>query len=74
MKGCLDAGTSWQLLTDPFGTSDDPATTYANGLPMDDVPHLPRPRYVHFDHERADTEVDLYVGMQGRGVWRIGVN
>ena len=54
-----DDGASWRLLTDPVGT--DP-----------NVPHLPRPRFVHFDHEGGATT--LYVASQGRGVWRIKVD
>jgi len=66
-----DSGGSWRLLTDPFGTQDDPTTTLGNGLPLDDVPHISRPRFAHFDHESGSSVVDLYVGTQGRGVWRI---
>ena len=32
--------------------------------------HLPRPRFAYFDHEPAGT-VNVYIGTQGRGVWRI---
>ena len=68
-----DSGNSWRLLTDPFGGDDDPTTTLPNGLPLDDNPHISRPRYAHFDHE-TDKLVELYIGSQGRGVWRIGVD
>ena len=48
-----DSGQTWRLLTDPIGS--DPGN-----------PHLPRPRFAHFDHEPAGT-TQLYVGTQGRG-------
>ncbi|MEX2646197.1 MAG: PKD domain-containing protein [Gaiellaceae bacterium] len=54
----LDGGDNWSLVTDPI----DPG---ASG-----VPHLSRPRYAYFDHEPADG-LDVYVGTQGRGVWRL---
>lgn len=52
-----DDGQNWFLLTDPFtpGTSG--------------IPHLPRPVFAHFDHDKANT-VRVYVAT-GRGVWRI---
>ena len=53
-----DAGANWSLLTDPF-------TSNTSG-----EPHLPRPRYAYFDHEPA-TDLSVYIGTQGRGVWRI---
>lgn len=68
-----DGGGSWRLLTDPFGVDDDPTTTLPNGLPLDDNPHISRPRWAHFDHE-TNNLVDLYIGSQGKGVWRIGVD
>ena len=40
--------------------------------PINGNVHLPRPRYAYFDHEPAGT-TNLYVGTQGRGVWRIQV-
>jgi hypothetical protein len=54
----LDRGATWTLVTDPFtpGTSGRP--------------HIPRPRAAYFDHEPAGF-VSVYVGSQGRGVWRI---
>ena len=55
-----DAGASWRLLTDPLGTEGP------------DIPHLPRPRFAHFDHEQGDP--DIYIGTQGRGVWRVAVD
>jgi hypothetical protein len=55
-----DAGANWTLLTDPF-TSDTSGE-----------PHLPRPRYAYFDHEPA-ADLKIYVGTQGRGVWRIAL-
>ncbi|MEK6337088.1 MAG: choice-of-anchor D domain-containing protein [Acidobacteriota bacterium] len=32
-------------------------------------PHIPRPRFAYFDHQGVT--VNVYVGTQGRGVWRI---
>ena len=53
-----DAGANWSLLTDP-------RTSHTSG-----VPHLPRPWFAYFDHEPA-TDINIYIGTQGRGVWRI---
>ncbi len=53
-----DGGSSWRLLTDPF-TSD-----------VSGVPHLPRPRFAHFNGENP-AAIELYIGTVGRGVWRI---
>lgn len=55
-----DAGETWNLLTDPF-------TSGTSG-----TPHLPRPWFAYFDHEPAG-EVNVYVGTQGRGVWRLNL-
>jgi photosystem II stability/assembly factor-like uncharacterized protein len=54
-----DGGDSWDLLTDPFtpGTSG--------------IPHLPRPLWAHFDHDKPGV-VRIYLGT-GRGVWRVEV-
>jgi len=54
----LDDGVSWSLITDPF-TSDTSG-----------VPHLPRLRYAYFDDE-AGSNAGVYVGSQGRGIWRV---
>src|SRR5439155_1038801 len=48
------------LLTDPF-TSDTSGT-----------PNLPRPWFAHFEH-LSDTDVNIYIGTQGRGVWKIKI-
>ena len=53
-----DGGATWGLLTDPL-------TSNVSG-----TPHLPRPWFAYFDHEPAG-RVNLYVGTQGRGVWRL---
>jgi photosystem II stability/assembly factor-like uncharacterized protein len=53
-----DRGKTWSLVTDPF----DPGTS--------GIPHLPRPWFAYFDHEPAG-ELSLYIGTQGRGVWRL---
>ncbi len=55
-----DGGHNWQRVTDPF-TSDTSG-----------VPHLPRPRYGYFDTE-AGIEPTLYIGSQGRGIWRLKI-
>jgi hypothetical protein len=61
----IDGGTNWTRLTDPFtpGTSG--------------TAHLPRPLYAYFDHEGSTgptlfgDSARIFVGTQGRGVWRI---
>jgi hypothetical protein len=53
-----DGGNEWRLITDQL----DPV---ASGIPL-----IPRPRYAYFDHEPA-TEINMYIGSQGRGVWRV---
>lgn len=53
-----DGGANWGLITDPF-------TPEVSG-----VPHLPRPWFAYFDHEPG-SPVRVYIGTQGRGVWRI---
>ncbi|TMK23950.1 MAG: hypothetical protein E6G64_17985, partial [Actinobacteria bacterium] len=57
----VDGGKTWTLITDPL-TSD------ASG-----VPNLPRPEFAYVDHQTANS-FDLYIGTQGRGVWRFRVN
>jgi hypothetical protein len=52
-----DGGGSWSVITDPI-------TSGTSGKP-----HLPRPWFVHFDHEPPN-RVKLLIGTQGRGVWR----
>jgi uncharacterized repeat protein (TIGR01451 family) len=52
-----DGGQSWSLLTDPF-------TPGASG-----TPHLPRPMFAHFDHDKPGV-VRVYLGT-GRGIWRV---
>lgn len=54
-----DAGASWTLLTDPF-TSDTSG-----------IPNIPRPWFAHFDHEPG--KLSIFIGTQGRGVWRLQV-
>lgn len=61
----MDAGISWSLITDP----NTPATS--------GVPHLPRPHYSYIDREGStflNDKMHIYVGTQGRGVWRITRN
>jgi len=54
-----NSGQDWSLLTDPINSG------------ISGRPHLPRPWFAYFDHEPAGT-INIYVGTQGRGVWRIG--
>ena len=55
-----NGGQDWGLFTDPV----NPASS--------GIPHLPRPWFAYFDHEPAGT-INLYIGTQGRGVWRLVV-
>ena len=55
-----NGGRDWGLLTDPL----DPGTSQ--------VPHIPRPWHAHFQHNSAGN-VEIYLGTQGRGVWRIDI-
>lgn len=56
----MNGGVTWDLLTDPFdsGTSG--------------IPHLPRPWFAYFG-EASVGKMNIYIGTQGRGVWRITV-
>jgi hypothetical protein len=57
-----DGGTTWELLTDPIA----PQTS--------GIPHLPRPRYAYITHDGSTLfapVLNIFVGTQGRGVWRI---
>ncbi|HEV8535697.1 MAG TPA: hypothetical protein VGR87_08260, partial [Candidatus Limnocylindria bacterium] len=56
-----NGGADWRLITDPFQPE------------ISGVPHLPRPWFAHFEHLSA-TDVDIYVGTQGRGVWRFRIH
>jgi hypothetical protein len=53
----VDAGANWTLATGPIN-------------PTPSKPHVPRPWFAYFDHEPIDV-VNIYIGTQGRGVWRI---
>lgn len=55
-----DGGANWTIITDPI----DPL---GSGRP-----HIPRARYAHFDHDESGA-LRLYLGTQGRGVWRIRI-
>ncbi len=59
----VTGGQSWVLLTDPFDSGNS------------GMPHLPRPWFAYFDSDPTDMpgEVNLFVGTQGRGVWRVSV-
>lgn len=54
-----DGGANWGLVTDPFTATAKP--------------HIPRPRYAYFDDEPGGGTISLYVGSQGRGVWRLSL-
>jgi photosystem II stability/assembly factor-like uncharacterized protein len=54
----INGGLTWNLVSDPLTSGDS------------GIPHIPRARFAYFDHDPAD-RVDIYVGTQGRGVWRI---
>ena len=69
VAGAMDAGVffsfngggAWTLLTEP-------------NSPTAARPHIPRPWYAYFDHEGStvlSNRIGLYIGTQGRGVWRI---
>ena len=50
-----NGGVNWRRISNPIN-------------PTASDPHIPRPRYVHFDHDLPG--LTLYLGTQGRGVWR----
>ncbi len=52
-----DGGSRWTTVTDPLNS-------HTSG-----IPHIPRPRFAYFDHESGAKSV--YIGSQGRGVWRL---
>jgi hypothetical protein len=61
----INGGTNWRRITDPFDPVD-------SGLP-----HIPRPRFAHFDHEGStfiSRRFTVFIGSQGRGVWRFDVS
>jgi photosystem II stability/assembly factor-like uncharacterized protein len=49
-----NGGTTWTVITNNAGTAANP--------------HVPRPRFAYFDRECGDN--NIYIGTQGRGVWR----
>jgi hypothetical protein len=56
-----DGGSSWSLVTDP-------RDSHTSG-----IPHIPRPRFAYFDEEPGGAK-DVYIGSQGRGIWRFKVS
>lgn len=54
-----NGGTRWELVTDPLAPG-------SSGRP-----HIPRPRYAHFDHDAPGDDIHLYLGTQGRSTWRL---
>jgi hypothetical protein len=56
----FNGGRNWQSIEDLVGTQTD--------APM----MIPRPRLARFDHHGSGS-FEIFVGTQGRGAWRIGV-
>ena len=57
-----DGGICWTRITDP-------ATPHISG-----IPHITRPKYAYFSDQPDQgglNVTDLYIGAQGRGVWRV---
>ncbi len=54
-----DGGANWGLVSD--------------GPNVVGTGRLPRPRYAYFDDEPGGSTTTVYVGTQGRGVWRIAL-
>lgn len=57
----LDQGATWRLASDPNGV---------------DAPHVPRPKYAHFEWDftlSGSRIVRVYLGTKGRGVFRMQV-
>jgi hypothetical protein len=50
-----DRGASWTVITNNSGNASNP--------------HIPRPKFAYFDHESS--RVNVYIGTQGRGVWKL---
>ena len=53
-----NGGTTWSLITDPLAPGSS------------GTPHIPRPRYAHFEH-RAGGASTIWIGSHGRGVWKV---
>ena len=54
-----NGGTNWVRITDPL-------TPGSSG-----TPHVPRPRYAHFEHRTGfSPQVTVWIGSHGRGVWK----
>ncbi|MCC6460432.1 MAG: hypothetical protein IT260_08170 [Saprospiraceae bacterium] len=56
-----DGGVCWTLISDPFNSH------------ISGIPHIPRPKFAYFSHQPDQAGkkiVHLYIGSQGRGVWR----
>jgi photosystem II stability/assembly factor-like uncharacterized protein len=50
-----DRGANWTVITNNSGNAANP--------------HIPRPRFAYFDHENG--LVNVYIGTQGRGIWKL---
>ena len=50
-----NGGVNWTVVTNNSGSSTNP--------------HIPRPQFAYFDHEGLKN--DIYIGTQGRGLWRL---
>jgi len=55
-----DGGDTWSLVTDP-------RNSHSSG-----TPHIPRPWYAYFDEE--DGAKSVFIGSQGRGIWRLDLD
>lgn len=56
-----EGGSYWALLTDPINSG------------VSGIPHVSRPRFAYFDDEPTE-QVNVVVGTQGRGMWRLRFN
>ena len=54
-----DSGATWTAVTDPFHPESS------------GIRNIPRPRIAQFIHEASS--IHIYVGTQGRGVWRLQI-
>ncbi len=56
-----DSGRHWRLITDP------------NTPNLSGIAHWPRPLFAYFADREPANQLNLYIGTQGRGVWRISL-
>jgi hypothetical protein len=62
-----DGGASWRLVTDPSVEG----LTGGDGMP---IPQLSRPRFAAFQDNSDGSPKYLYIGSQGRGIWKLAVD